>query len=209
MSRLQIVTASGPAWADLDDVRGGSGVLMIGHGAGGSADAPDLLAVRDAAVAVGVSVARVIQPYRVAGRRAPAPAARLDEAWREVHAALRLRRGWRTLPFVHAGRSSGARVACRCADATAAAAVIALAFPVHPPGQPGRTRVDELEAVRAPLLVVQGERDAFGQPPGEQFDGVTRRLVQVPGDHSLKAARREVGAAVTTFLTGLGFGSPR
>ncbi len=198
--RIEVDTPGGPAWVDLDLIANPSAVLMIGHGAGGSVDAPDLLAVRAAAVAVGVTVARVTQPYRVAGRRSPAPAPRLDEAWLAVHAALRRRRGWRQLPFVHAGRSSGARVACRCADAAGAAAVVALAFPVHPPGQPGKSRVDELAAVRVPMLVVQGHRDAFGQPPAELFDGITRRLVQVPGDHSLKAARIEVADAVAAFL---------
>jgi predicted alpha/beta-hydrolase family hydrolase len=208
-TRIEVETPAGPAWVDLDLVGNAAAVLMIGHGAGGSVDAPDLLAVRDATVAVGISVARVTQPYRVAGRRSPAPAPRLDEAWLAVHAALRRRRGWRVLPFVHAGRSSGARVACRCADAAGAAAVVALAFPVHPPGQPGKSRVDELAAVGVPLLVVQGRRDAFGQPPAELFDGVTRQLAQVPGDHSLKAARGDVGVAVAGFLTGLGLGQSR
>jgi predicted alpha/beta-hydrolase family hydrolase len=202
--RIDVSTPVGPAWVDLDLMANAPAVLMIGHGAGGSVDAPDLLAVRDATVAVGISVARVTQPYRVAGRRAPGPAPRLDEAWLAVHAELRRRRGWRALPFVHAGRSSGARVACRCADAAGAAAVVALAFPVHPPGQPGKSRVDELAAVEVPMLVVQGSRDAFGQPPAELFDGTDRHLVRVPGDHSLKAARAEVGAAVAVFLTGLG-----
>ena len=202
-------TPTGAAAVDLDLIPNASAVLMLGHGAGGSVDAPDLLAVRNAVVAVGVSVARVTQPYRVAGRRSPAPAARLDEAWLAVNAELRRRRGWRALPFVHAGRSSGARVACRCAAAADAAAVVALAFPVHPPGQPGKSRVDELAAVRVPVLVVQGDRDAFGQPPAELFDGVTRHLVQVPGDHSLKAARSEVAGAVAAFLTGLGLARPR
>jgi uncharacterized protein len=204
--RIDVSTPVGPAWVDLDLVANAPAVLMIGHGAGGSVDAPDLLAVRDATVAVGVSVARVTQPYRVAGRRAPAPAPRLDEAWLAVHTQLRRRRGWRVLPFVHAGRSSGARVACRCADAAGAAAVVALAFPVHPPGQPGKSRADELAAVEVPVLVVQGSRDAFGQPPAELFDATNRHLVSVPGDHSLKAARADVAAAVAVFLTGLGLG---
>lgn len=209
MARLEIETASGPAWADLDLAPNAPAVLMVGHGAGGTVDAPDLLAVRDAAVAVGVSVARITQPYRVAGRRAPAPAPRLDQAWLAAHAALRRRRGWRTLPFVLAGRSSGARVACRCADASGAAAVVALAFPVHPPGQPAKSRVEELSAVRVPLLVVQGRADPFGQPPPELFDGVTRVLVPLPGDHSLRVARHEVGATVAAFLIALGLTSAR
>ena len=201
MTRIEIGTPSGPAWADLDLVRGAPGALLLGHGAGGSVDAPDLIAVRDAVTAAGFSVVRVTQPYRVAGRRAPAPAPRLDEAWSAVSAALRARRGWRNLPIVHAGRSSGARVVCRCATATSAVAVVALAFPVHPPGRPGASRADELSAVRVPLLVVQGNRDAFGQPPRELFDGVERLLLEVPGDHTLKAARAAVGAAVAGFVS--------
>ena len=157
-TRIDFATPSGTAWADLDVVRGSPAVLVMGHGAGGTVDSPDLVAVRDAVLARGITVIRVTQPYRVAGRRAPAPAPRLDEAWLAVHAALRRRRGWRTVPFVHAGRSSGARVACRCAGPAGAAAVVALAFPVHPPGRPEKSRVDELHAVSVPLLVVQGDR---------------------------------------------------
>jgi predicted alpha/beta-hydrolase family hydrolase len=201
VARIEIGTPTGPAWADLDVARKSPGLFMIGHGAGGSVDAPDLLAVRDSLVAAGVSVARITQPYRVAGRRAPAPIARLDEAWLAVTAALRGRRGLTGLPIVHSGRSSGARVACRCAAAGGAAAVVALAFPVHPPGKPDKSRVEELLAVDVPVLVVQGDRDAFGQPPAELFVAGQRELVSIAGaDHSLKKNPGAIAAAVTAFV---------
>ena len=198
-TRIEVDTPTGPAWADLDVVRGARGVLLLGHGAGGSVEAPDLVAVRDAVVGVGVSVVRITQPYRVAGKGGTPTTTRLDAAWLAVDGALRRRRGWRALPFVHGGRSSGARVACRCAAATHAAAVVALAFPYSPLGS-DKTRFDELEAVSVPMLVVQGQRDPFGQPPSELFDGGHRILVPVPGDHGLKTARTEVGAVVAAFV---------
>ncbi|MGA5301962.1 alpha/beta family hydrolase [Nucisporomicrobium flavum] len=134
-------------------------LLVLGHGAGGDVDAPDLTAVHDAAVAAGVRVALVTQPYRVAGRRAPAPAGHLDEAWTTVVAGIREE----GLPLIVGGRSSGARVACRTAHALGAAGVLALAFPLHPPGKPDRSRADELPA-DLPVLVVNGDRDPFGVP---------------------------------------------
>ena len=145
------------------------GLLVLGHGAGGSIEAPDLVAVSTAAGAAGLAVARVRQPYSVAGRRAPAPAGQLDLAWTTVVAALIARVDQPAMPFVVGGRSSGARVACRTADAVGASGVLALAFPLHPPGRPERSRAAELE-VAVSLLVVQGARDAFGTaaefPPG-------------------------------------------
>src|SRR5690606_11057472 len=159
------------------------GLLALGHGAGGGVDAPDLRAVRRAALAAGLAVARVTQPYRVAGRRAPAPAPHLDQAWTAALSALRADRRWarlRRAPLVVGGRSAGARVACRTAAALRAAAVVALAFPLHPPGRPERTRAGELDGV-VPTLVVNGDRDPFGVPaprpgvrvvvrPGERHD---------------------------------------
>src|SRR5581483_5899394 len=143
----------------------------------------------------GLAVALVEQPYRVAGRRSPAPAAQLDAAWLAGVEQLR-RRELRRLPLVVGGRSSGARVACRTASAARAAAVLCLAFPVHPPGRPDAPdRLAELDAVTVPTLVVQGERDPFGRPP----PGPAREVVLVPGDHSLRAAA-EVQAAVAAWL---------
>jgi predicted alpha/beta-hydrolase family hydrolase len=199
---IDVETPTGPAQVLLERPRTpATALLLLGHGAGGGIDAPDLLAVRDHVLAAGVAVARVLQPYRVAGRRAAAPAARLDEAWIAVSAALSRRRALAGRPVVAAGRSSGARVACRTADRIGAAAVIALAFPLHPPGRPERSRLDELELPRVPVLVVQGDRDAFGQPPA----GPHREIVTVAGaDHSLKRDPAAVGAAAVAFLTAHG-----
>jgi predicted alpha/beta-hydrolase family hydrolase len=158
---LRIVeTPVGTAEVSLYPAAGApSGLLVLGHGAGGSIDAPDLLAVAAAALAVGVSVVRVRQPYAVAGRRSPAPAAQLDVAWKAIVGALRDEAPG--LPLIVGGRSSGARVACRTAADTRASGVLALAFPLHPPGHPEKSRAAEL-AIAQPLLVLQGARDPFG-----------------------------------------------
>lgn len=198
MTRLEIATAAGPAWANVDRPAGEPvGAFVVGHGAGGGVDALDLLAARDGALAAGYLVARITQPYRVAGRRLPPAAPRLDEAWLAVTAALAERIG--PLPTVTGGRSSGARVACRTAAASGAVAVVALAFPLHPPGRPERSRLAELAAPVVPVLVVQGDRDPFGMPP----PGAHRRVVVVPGaTHALTKDLPAVAAAVRDFLAG-------
>ena len=198
MSRIEIATSSGPAWADVDRPRQPRALLLLGHGATGGVDTPDLRAARDAAVAAGVAVARITQPHVVAGRRAPAAADRLDAAWLTVARALAARRGLVGLPLVVGGRSAGARVACRTATELGASAVVALAFPVHPPGQPDRSRLDELARPRVPVLVVQGDRDPFGMPPPDP----ARQLVTIPGaDHSLRKDLATLSAAITQFLS--------
>jgi uncharacterized protein len=170
--------------------------LVLGHGAGGGVASPDLVAVTDVARAEGVSVALVEQPYRVAGRRNPAPARQLDTAWSAAIDYLRAGE-LRGLPLLVGGRSLGARVACRTAEATGALAVLCLAFPLHAPGRANATtRLDELDAVTVPVLVVQGERDPFGMPPAAEH----RTVVQVPGDHSLKTDLRAVATAVRSWL---------
>ncbi|GAA4885626.1 alpha/beta family hydrolase [Saccharopolyspora cebuensis] len=195
MTRAEIDTPHGPARAELHSAEEGRAALLLGHGAGGGIEAPDLVAATRAATAAGVHVALVEQPYRVAGRRAPAPARQLDAAWLAVAADLG-ERWFPDLPLLFGGRSSGARVACRTADAGAASAVLCLAFPVHPPGKPEKSRMDELRAVEPPVLVVQGERDAFGRPePAPE-----REVVLVAGDHSLKADPESVGRAVQEWL---------
>jgi predicted alpha/beta-hydrolase family hydrolase len=159
--------------------------------------APDLQAVARAAGRLGVSVALVEQPYRVAGRRSQPPAAQLDDAWIAVVDQLRDRE-LAGMPLVAGGRSAGARVACRTAGETDAVAVLCLAFPLHPPGRaddPSKSRLFELEGVRVPVLVVQGESDPFGMPP----EGSRRRVVRVPGNHSLRATA-PVEAAVAEWL---------
>lgn len=187
----KVSTKHGPARVTVHPAPGAERALVLGHGAGGGIGAGDLLAARDAALGLGITVALVEQPYRVAGRRSPAPAAQLDAAWLAVVAWL-----GQELPGVRlicGGRSSGARVACRTAVASDAVAVLCLAFPLHPPGRPEKTRLPELEAVKVPTLVVQGESDPFGMPPA----GSGRTVVTVPGNHSLRstAAVREAVAA--------------
>jgi uncharacterized protein len=192
---LEIDTPHGPARAHLHLVEEPKAALVLGHGAGGGVESRDLVAAKEVAQAENVSVALVEQPYRVAGRRAPAPPARLDAAWTAVVGQLRAAE-LANLPLIAGGRSLGARVACRTAEATGAVAVLCLAFPVHPPGRPEKSRLEELDAVTLPTLVVQGVSDPFGMPP----PGPQREVVQVKGDHGLKADLDAVGAAVQTWL---------
>jgi predicted alpha/beta-hydrolase family hydrolase len=197
ISCIELETPHGLARAHIHPAENPVGALVLGHGAGGGVSARDLVAVTEVAGTEGFSVALVEQPYLVAGRRAPAPAGRLDEAW--VAVVEQLRDGpLRGLPLVVGGRSAGARVACRTAAETGAVAVLCLAFPVHAPGRAktGATRQPELDAVRVPVLVVQGDSDPFGMPAS----GRGRRVVTVPGNHSLKADLDAVGAAVRSWL---------
>jgi uncharacterized protein len=188
----EVGTPRGPARVHLDDVADSArGLLVLGHGAGGGPQAPDLLAARDAALAAGFAVARVEQPYRVAGRRVAAPAAQLDEALLAIVAQLQFRG-----PLVLGGRSSGARVACRTANALHASAVLALAFPLVPPGRT-TSRADELAMPTVPRLVVQGSRDAFGRPA--ETPGTHVHVVD-GADHSF-AVRRVDGRTRNEVLT--------
>jgi len=188
---LELDTPHGPARAHLHPVDSPAGLLVLGHGAGGGVGSPDLVGATDAAREAGLSVALVEQPYRVAGRRSPAPAAQLDAAWSSVISQLP-REG---LPLFVGGRSAGARVACRTAAEVGAAAVLCLAFPLHPPGKPEKSRLEELDAVEVPTLVVQGERDPFGLPP----PGPNRTVVTIPGTHSLRSSAT-VAAVVREWL---------
>jgi predicted alpha/beta-hydrolase family hydrolase len=197
---VEIETPHGPARAHLHPAPQPIGALVLGHGAGGGVSAPDLVAVTSAAAARGVSVALVEQPYRVAGRRSPAPAAWLDAAWVAVIEQLAAD-ALAGLPLVAGGRSAGARVACRTAAATGAVGVLCLAFPVHPPGRPEKSRLDELDAVKVPVLVVQGASDPFGMPPKRRG----RQVLVVEGDHSLrKGVAAYAGAAGDWLAARLG-----
>jgi predicted alpha/beta-hydrolase family hydrolase len=195
----ELETPHGPARAHIHPVDGASGALVLGHGAGGGVGARDLLAATTAALAAGVAAVLVEQPYRVAGRRSPAPATQLDAAWASVVEQVRAEE-LATLPLVVGGRSSGARVACRTATALGASGVLCLAFPFVPParrdGQPSPSRLPELEAVEVPVLVVQGTGDRFGMPP----PGPRRTVVQVRGDHSLRSDLGALEAAVGRWL---------
>jgi predicted alpha/beta-hydrolase family hydrolase len=199
MTMLEVDTPHGRAHAHLQPAEKPRAALILGHGAAGGVSSGDLVAVTGVALSEGVSVALVEQPYRVAGRRAPAPAHQLDAAW--IAVVDRLRAGeLRGLPLVVGGRSLGARVACRTASATGAVGVLCLAFPLRPPRRSAaaaaQSRLPELEALTVPTLVVQGERDPFGLPPA----GPRRAVVQVPGDHSLRKDVQAVATAVEGWL---------
>jgi uncharacterized protein len=202
MRTIDVGTPQGPARVHLHPADEPQGALILGHGAGGGVAAPDLVAAAEAARSIGLAAALVEQPYRVAGRRSPAPAGQLETAWNAVVEHLRTAE-LPDVPVVVGGRSSGARVACRTAEATGAAGVLCLAFPLRPPArsgkQPSADRLPELDAVRVPVLVVQGERDRFGIPP----PGKRRTVVQVKGDHSLRADPGTVAEAVRAWLPGV------
>ena len=195
MSVLELLTPHGPARAHLHRADAPRAALVLGHGAGGGVTARDLVAATQAAQAAGVSVALVEQPYRVAGRRSPAPAPQLDTAWTTVVEQLR-GDALAGLPLIAGGRSAGARVACRTAAATGALAVLCLAFPLHPPGRPEKTRLAELEAVDVPVLIVQGASDPFGMPP----PAPRREVVKVTGNHSLAGDIGALRSAVGEWL---------
>jgi predicted alpha/beta-hydrolase family hydrolase len=202
VTSLAVETPHGQANVHLHVVERSRGALVLGHGAGGGVSAPDLVAATKGAQAEGFTVALVEQPYRVAGRRSPAPARQLDTAWTAV--VEHLRDGeLHGLPLVTGGRSAGARVACRTAATTGAVGVLCLAFPLQPPRRsgsaPAPSRLPELDAVTVPLLVVQGDRDQFGMPT----PGPTRTVVQVPGNHSLQADLEAVRDAVQAWLASL------
>jgi uncharacterized protein len=199
---FELETPHGPARAHLHLTAAPGAGLVLGHGAGGGVGSRDLSAATRVALSSGISVALVEQPYRVAGRRSPAPAHQLDAAWTAVidHLTAGELRG---LPLVTGGRSLGARVACRTAAATGAVGVLCLAFPLQPPRRsgsaPAQSRLHELDAVSVPMLVVQGARDPFGIPPAAG----QRIVVEVPGDHSLRTDIEAVEAAVQAWLPGV------
>jgi predicted alpha/beta-hydrolase family hydrolase len=197
---LEVESPFGLARVHLRPADSARAWLLLGHGAGGGVEAPDLVAATEAAPSERVSVGLMEQPYRVAGRRSPAPAHQLDAAWLAVVEKLR-ERELRGLPLLVGGRSLGARVACRTSAAAEAIAVLCLAFPLQPPRRSGAapSRIAELDAVAVPTLVVQGTRDPFGMPPAEG----QRVVVEVPGDHGLKADLPAVSAAVRSWLSEL------
>ena len=199
MELLDIDTPHGPARVHVELGDSPRAALLLGHGAGGGVGAPDLVAVAEVAGSLGIAVGLVEQPYRVAGRRSAAPAHQLDAAWIAV---VRTLGGgpFDGLPLIAGGRSSGARVACRTAAAVGAIGVLCLAFPLIPPlrksGTRGPSRIDELEAVEVPVLVVQGTNDRFGMPPA----AAGREIVPVRGDHGLKSDVAAVRDAARGWL---------
>jgi predicted alpha/beta-hydrolase family hydrolase len=206
VKKIEIDTPFGTANAHVRSADKPTAALVLGHGAGGGVNARDLVAAADVAHSAGLSVVLVEQPYRVAGRRSPAPAHQLDTAWTAVIDRL-VASELRGLPLLVGGRSSGARVACRTAEATDASGVICLAFPLQPPRRsgaaPAPSRLPELDAVTVPTLVVQGVSDRFGIPPATK----RRMVVQVAGDHSLRSDLGAVGEAIRTWLLRIVLGS--
>ena len=195
------MTAAGPAEVALDQPEDGPArfLAVLTHGAGGTPGTADVLAVRDAVSALGAVTVLVTQPYRVRGGRAPGSPAKQDAAWAELVGVLRrgTARGGRPLPLIQCGRSNGARVVCRTARQVGAAAVIALAFPLHPPGRPDNSRDGELRDVGCGVLVINGDRDPFGVPePDESTDVV----VLAGQTHDLKKNPPAVGAAAVAWL---------
>ena len=194
---FELPTPHGPARVHLHPVERPRAALVLGHGAGGGVGAPDLSAATDVGLEQGLTVALVEQPYRVAGRRAPAPAKQLDVAWQAVIDELRAGT-LEELNVIVGGRSMGARVACRTAASSGALAVLCLAFPLQPPRRSGPrpTRIDELDQLTVPTLVVQGERDPFGMPPAAPG----RVVAKVAGDHSLRKDSGAIRAAIRDWL---------
>jgi predicted alpha/beta-hydrolase family hydrolase len=196
---VEIETPHGLARAHVRKPADPRAAVVLGHGASVGVDSPDIVAAAGVAEDEGLAVALVEQPYLVAGRRSPAPAAQLDAAWTAVVEHLRSDE-LEGLPLILGGRSLGARVACRTAGQLGATAVLCLAFPFQPRARRGKpdppSRLGELDAVGVPTLVVQGERDQFGMPP----PGPRREVAKVPGNHGLKADLEAVAAAVRDWL---------
>jgi predicted alpha/beta-hydrolase family hydrolase len=173
----------------VHEVANARALLVLGHGAGGGVNAPDLQTATKGALSHDIEVVLVEQPYRVLGRRSPPPAPHLDTAWIAVVEQLR-----GDVPLIVGGRSSGARVACRTASDVGAVAVLCLAFPLIAPS--GASRLNELDAVTVPTLVVQGTRDRFGMPPATKL----RAVAEVSADHALKSDREGVTNAIDAWL---------
>ena len=194
-SERLVPTSLGDARLIIDAAEDPCATLVLGHGAGGGANARDLTALARVLPSTGVTVIRVEQPWRVAGRRvAPRPPV-LDEGWLGALDGIDA-----VGPLVVGGRSAGARVACRTALRLGALGVVCLAFPLHLPGKPERSRIDELAGAGVPTLVVQGERDSFGRP--EEFPSGPYDLVTVPhADHSMAVPKgQDQGAALALVV---------
>ncbi|MET8292680.1 alpha/beta family hydrolase [Streptomyces sp. NPDC005180] len=180
-----VETPAGQARVTWHTARAARAVLALGHGAGGGIEARDLQALAAALPARGCTVALVEQPWRVAGKKVAAAPKVLDEGWRGLWPALEAP----GLPVVAGGRSAGARVACRTAAALGAAGVLALAFPLHPPGRPEKSRAAELLDAGRPTLVLQGGRDPFGRP-GEFPEGAYELAEVSHGDHGFAVPKK-------------------
>jgi len=195
-SAVELATGAGPARAEVSGPAAAAFLLVLTHGSGGRTGTADVLAAAQAGRDLGAAVALVTQPFRVREARAPGPAPAQDAAWLEIIAALQA--ACPGVPLVQGGRSNGARVACRTARAAGARAVLALAFPVHPPGRPDKSRLDELRGAGCPVLAVSGDRDPFGNPAVADAS----RVVILPGEgHALARRPAAVADAVRGWLS--------
>ena len=195
----EVATPEGPGRWHLDPAEEPRALLALGHGAGGGVTAMDLALLARELPAVGVTVARFEQPWRLAGRKVAVPPPRLDIGWLPAVRSLSERPEGQDLPLVVGGRSAGARVACRTATELGAAAVLCLAFPLHLPGRPEKSRLPELLQPSVPRLVLQGTRDTFGSAAELSDDlaaagdaiRVGVEVVPLPGaDHGFKTPAR-------------------
>ena len=212
---LDIPTSLGPGRLTVSPAAEPRAFLWLGHGAGGGIGAADLTALAHRLPGQGITVARYEQPWRVAGKKVASRPAALDVAWLET--APRVAEIAVGLPIVVGGRSAGARVACRTATELGAAAVVCLALPLHPPGRPAVSRLEELLQPRVPVLVLQGDRDTFGTAADLAADAAGQgniRVIGVPGaDHGMKVLTSSpltasdvaglVTASVADFVAGL------
>jgi predicted alpha/beta-hydrolase family hydrolase len=178
-----VSTPHGDARLHADRSRHPVATLVLNHGAGKGEDSRDLVALAEALPRNGISTFRIEQPWHVAGKKVAASPDRLDEATIACMNAVRVR-----TPIVLGGRSAGARVACRLASRLGAVGCIALAFPLHPPGHPEKTRLPELLGVGLPMLVVQGERDSFGRP--DDFPTSVEMVAIPDADHGFAVPKR-------------------
>ena len=212
---IDVPTSLGPGRLTVSEAAEPRALLWLGHGAGGGIGAADLTALASALPSRGITVVRYEQPWRVAGKKVASRPATLDIAWRETAPVVAgLAAG---VPLIVGGRSAGARVACRTAAELGAAGVVCLAFPLHPPGRPAVSRIEELLQPTAPVLVLQGDRDTFGTATDVASDAAGRdniRVVEVTGaDHGMKVLKaspltagdvaRLVTASDVEFVDGL------
>ena len=193
-SKVETVdTPQGPGRLFVDLAEQPSSLLVLGHGAGGGVGAAYLELLARSLPALATTVVRFEQPWRTAGRTVGAPPPKLDDAWRAALGWLMEQEWAARHPLLVGGRSAGARVACRTASDTNPAAIVCLAFPLHLPGRPEKSRAAELLTPTAPRLVLQGSKDSFGTPAEIRAaigtaEGVN--VVELPGaDHSYRIAK--------------------
>jgi predicted alpha/beta-hydrolase family hydrolase len=173
-----------------------SALLVLAHGAGAGQAHPFMVRTARGLAARGIDVVTFDFPYMAAGRKVPDKAPVLEQAFHEAIAAARRQSGARRV-FI-GGKSMGGRMATHlgAADVPDVAGIIALGYPLHPPGRPDQLRVAHLPAIRLPILIVQGERDTFGTPDELRphlaaIAGPATLHVVAGGDHSLAVRNRK------------------